>query len=71
MYFRDTGKNKADNLLINGFGRFTTTMATPFATFHVKSGHSYRFRIVSPGFPSECPSKLKTGDRRLKMGLAE
>ena len=57
-------------MLINGFGRFATKginyMDTPFATFHVKSGHSYRFRIVSPGF-TLCPIQVSVENHTLTL----
>ena len=41
-------------------------MDTPFATFHVKSGHSYRFRIVSPGF-TLCPIQVSVENHTLTL----
>ena len=67
--YRDTGKNKADNMLINGKGRYTTkenSVKTPYATFHVKSGFRYRFRIVSPGF-TLCPIQVSVENHNLTL----
>ena len=59
------GKNKADNILINGRGRINSdqsdanqdinaTNELPLANFLVTKGFRYRFRILSPGF-TLCP----------------
>jgi L-ascorbate oxidase len=64
--FRDTGKNKADNILINGHGRLKDGPKTPRATFHVMSGKRYRFRIVSPGF-TLCPIEVSIDNHTLTL----
>ena len=61
------GKNKADNILVNGRGRINSdqkaancckeidaTNELPLANFVVTKGFRYRFRILSPGF-TLCP----------------
>ena len=68
LHHWDVGKNKADNILINGKGRidpdqrdangeidFENNM--PLATFVVTKGFRYRFRMVSPGF-TLCPIQV-------------
>ena len=62
----DTGKNKADNILINGKGRFDENFPTPRATFHVTSGYRYRFRIISPGF-TLCPIEVSVQDHNITL----
>ena len=64
--FRDTGKNKADNILVNGFGRTKDGPKTPLATFHVTSGYRYRFRVVSPGF-TLCPIEISVENHTLTL----
>ena len=65
LHHWDVGKNKADNILVNGKGRIDqdqkdanegidTTNEMPLSTFHVTKGFRYRFRMVSPGF-TLCP----------------
>lgn len=65
MHHWDVGKNKADNILINGRGRIDQDQTDanpdinesnnmPLATFVVTKGYRYRFRMVSPGF-TLCP----------------
>lgn len=66
LKYRDTGKNKADNMLINGMGRSENGTKTPYASFHVKSGYRYRFRIVSPGF-TLCPIQVSVENHTLTL----
>ena len=62
LHHWDTGKNKADNLLINGKGRKVKfgdneEFSTPTEVFHVEKGSRYRFRVISPGF-TLCPIQV-------------
>ena len=68
LHHWDAGKNKADNILINGRGRIepdqrevniaiSSDNKLPLATFFVTKGIRYRFRIVSPGF-TLCPIQV-------------
>ena len=68
LHHWDAGKNKADNILINGRGRInpdqrevniaiSSDNKMPLATFFVTKGIRYRFRIVSPGF-TLCPIQV-------------
>jgi len=59
LHHWDTGKNKADNLLINGRGKYKPIEGkkTPWTSFAVKGGKRYRFRVISPGF-SLCPIQV-------------
>ena len=66
IFLRDTGKNKADTILINGHGRTENGPKTPFATFNVKSGFRYRFRIISPGF-TLCPIEVSVENHNLTL----
>ena len=66
IFLRDTGKNKADTILINGKGRTENGPKTPFATFNVKSGFRYRFRIISPGF-TLCPIEVSVENHNLTL----
>lgn len=66
LHHWDTGKNKADNMLINGMGRSENGTKTPYASFHVKSGYRYRFRIVSPGF-TLCPIQVSVENHTLTL----
>ena len=66
IFYRDTGKNNADNILINGFGRFQDSFPTPYATFDVQSGYRYRFRIISPGF-TLCPIQVSIENHTLVL----
>ena len=66
IFLRDTGKNKADTILINGKGRIKNGPKTPFATFNVKSGFRYRFRIISPGF-TLCPIEVSVENHNLTL----
>ena len=66
LHHWDTGKNKPDNMLINGKGRNQNGTKTPYATFHVRSGFRYRFRIVSPGF-TLCPIEVSVENHTLTL----
>jgi FtsP/CotA-like multicopper oxidase with cupredoxin domain len=39
----------ADTILINGMGSYTNGLKTPKATFTVKKGYRYRFRVIYSG----------------------
>ena len=65
MHHWDTGKNKADNILINGRGRIdkdefnankeiNSDTQMPLAKFTVKKGFRFRFRMISAAF-TLCP----------------
>ncbi len=70
LHHWDTGKNKADNLLVNGFGRLDNKRlgqsreAMPTAMFKVESCKRYRFRVVSPGF-TLCPIQVSVDSHDL------
>ena len=66
LHHWDTGKNKPDNMLINGKGRNRNGTQTPYATFHVRSGFRYRFRVVSPGF-TLCPIEVSVENHKLTL----
>lgn len=66
LHHWDTGKNKADGVLVNGFGRTVGQSRTPLATFHVTSGKRYRFRLISPGF-TLCPIQFSVDDHELTV----
>ncbi|TRY73881.1 hypothetical protein TCAL_12804 [Tigriopus californicus] len=73
LHHWDTGKNKADNILINGKGRFQKyinnnreEVATPNEVFHVVEGQRYRFRVINPGF-TLCPIQVSVDDHELVM----
>ena len=53
-------------MLINGRGRNQNGTQTPYATFHVRSGFRYRFRIVSPGF-TLCPIEVSVENHTLTL----
>ena len=53
-------------MLINGMGREQNGLTTPYATFHVKSGYRYRFRITSPGF-TLCPIEVSVENHTLTL----
>ncbi len=63
LHHWDTGKNKADNMLINGYGmafdlsgrdESSRRLLLPPASFEVARGLRHRFRAISPGF-TLCP----------------
>ena len=65
LHHWDVAENQADNILINGKGRINKDQKDinknidesnnmPLATFVVKKGFRYRFRMSSPGF-TLCP----------------
>ena len=64
MHHWDTGKNKADNILINGRGldfsgsASATSSRLPPAVFEVEEGKRHRFRVASPGF-TLCPIQAR------------
>jgi FtsP/CotA-like multicopper oxidase with cupredoxin domain len=70
LHHWDTGKNKADNLLINGRGRFPAIggdkVNTPTEVFEIALGLRYRFRVVSPGF-TLCPVVVSVEGHNLTM----
>ena len=77
MHHWDLGKNKADNILINGRGRIdpdqkeanediNETNNLPLETFWVTKGFRYRFRIVSPGF-TLCPILISVQNHTLTV----
>lgn len=53
-------------MLINGFGRMADGSLTPYATFLVKSGFRYRFRIVSPGI-TLCPIEVSVENHTMTL----
>ena len=53
-------------MLINGRGRNQNGTKTPYATFQVRSGFRYRFRIVSPGF-TLCPIEVSVENHTLTV----
>ena len=58
LHHWDTGKNKADNILVNGKGVYGRNGTTPPAVFEVRRGMRYRFRVMSPGF-TLCPIQVR------------
>ena len=69
-HHHDTGKNKADSLLINGRGQFkmfgSGNVTTPVAQFRVRPGRRYRFRVASPGF-TLCPIVMSVDEHMLHI----
>ena len=53
-------------MLINGKGRTSDGLKTPFSTFHVRSGFRYRFRVTSPGF-TLCPIEVSVENHTLTL----
>ena len=77
LHHWDVGKNKADNILINGRGRIDQDQVDansdinesnnmPLATFMVDKGLRYRFRMVSPGF-TLCPILMSIENHTLTV----
>ena len=69
-HHHNSGKNKADTLLINGRGQFkmfgSGNVTTPVAQFRVRPGRRYRFRVASPGF-TLCPIVMSVDEHSLLM----
>lgn len=59
-HYHSDGDNKPESILINGKGRYLNlknSPKTPLATFNVKQGVRYRFRLINAG-NQNCPIEL-------------
>lgn len=66
LHHWDQGKNKADNIIINGRGRKSRDQEMPLSIFKVQSGKRYRFRVISPGI-TMCPIQMSIEDHPMTI----
>ncbi|KAK0066464.1 laccase-4 [Biomphalaria pfeifferi] len=72
-HHHDSGDNKPELMLINGRGQYRevkdsngTSLFTPRATFTVKPGKRYRFRVINAGILN-CPIQFSVNSHTMTM----
>ncbi|KAF5305483.1 hypothetical protein FQA39_LY01574 [Lamprigera yunnana] len=72
-HHHSNGDNKAENILVNGLGRFkkfntnnNETIYTPTARFLVERGYRYRFRVINAEFLN-CPIEVSVDNHTITV----